>query len=267
MGSPNLSLSRDISIDLNCDVGESIGDNIVGDDDTLIPLVSSANIACGGHGGDHQHISNAVRLAGRFNVQIGAHPSYPDQANFGRKAIAIADSALRDSLLFQLDYLNEIVAAENCAISYVKPHGAIYHQCAVDPQTAELFLNTVLSFNRQLAIMGQPNTKIESLCRQHKTRFVREGFADRRYLQNGQLKSRNEPGAVIGSVPEVVAQAKSIATKNVAPTDFNHLVQVEAESICVHGDNPQATACLKQIHSAFSAANIAICRFESQNLT
>lgn len=248
-------------IDLNCDVGEGVGAKIVGNDDALIPLVSSVNIACGAHGGDHQHTANAVRVAMENGVKIGAHPSYPDRQNFGRLAMSISADALRATMASQLNYLGEIVSSANGSIGYVKPHGALYHACAFEIETAEIFLEAVISFDDRLAILGQPGSAIESLCNRKQVRFVREAFADRQYLASGRLKSRDEPDAVFRTDDQIVAQAISIATGRGVTTESNHNLPIRADSICVHGDSSGALSSLKQICSAFSSIRVVVRSF------
>lgn len=248
-------------IDLNCDVGESLGANIIGNDDMLIPLVSSANIACGGHGGDVVHTTNAVRVAIKSGVQIGAHPSFPDTANFGRIKMSMSAVELRETLMTQLDYLSQIVDRENGSIAYVKPHGALYHACSDEQKTAEVFLESVIEFDRGLAILGQPGTLLEASCREKNVCFVREAFADRRYLKTGRLVPRTQAGAVIQTEDEICEQAVSIALGRAIATESNHCLKVSAESICIHGDSDRALFGLKQICSAFANSRVVVRRF------
>lgn len=249
------------SIDLNCDVGESTGAKIVGDDDALIPMVSSANIACGGHGGDADHTTNAVRVAIQNGVQIGAHPSYPDKNNFGRIKMSMSAFALRETLMTQFDYLNQIVDRENGSVEYVKPHGALYHACLSELETAEVFLKSVVEFDSRLSILGQTGTVLESLCRQANVRFVREAFADRRYLSSGRLVPRSEANAVLQTADQICEQAVSLALGRAIATESNHGLKVPADSICVHGDSERAFSGLKQIYSAFANSRVVVRRF------
>ncbi|MCL4166797.1 UNVERIFIED_CONTAM: hypothetical protein GTU68_036298, partial [Idotea baltica] len=238
--------------------GESVGSDIVGNDNALIPLVSSANIACGSHGGDSHHTKNAVRIAIENGVAIGAHPSFPDRENFGRKHMSMTPNELRDTLMPQLDYLNDIVVKSGGSVAYVKPHGALYHACAREEKTAEVLMHAVAEFDEGLSILGQTRTVIETLCLKADVRFIREAFADRRYLSNGLLQPRTIEGSVLSSENEIADQALSIATGKGITIDSNHTLQVHAESICVHGDSPQAILGLKQIRSIFAHNRVVV---------
>jgi len=247
-------------IDLNCDVGESTGQHIVGDDHALIPLVTSANIACGAHGGDREHISNAVQIAVQHGVNIGAHPSYPDRANFGRQAMELSEQRLVDTLREQLAFLSEITSLNGATISYVKPHGALYHRCNIDPVTARVMVEVALEFESSLSIMGQTATKLEEICQTLEVPFIREAFADRRYLESGRLMPRHLPGAVIADPNVAASQAVSIALNQTATVDSNHKTKVIGDSICVHGDNPCAAETFKIARIQLTAAGFSIGR-------
>ena len=245
-------------IDFNCDVGESTGQHIVGDDQVLIPLVTSANIACGAHGGDREHITKAVQIAVQHGVRIGAHPSYPDRENFGRRAMELSVLQLADTLRQQLQFLSEIATHHGTEFCYVKPHGALYHRCNVDPITARVVAEVAVEFGDSISIMGQTDTRIEEVCATKGVHFIREAFTDRGYLESGRLKPRHLPGAVITD-PEVAAsQAVSIATSGTVTVDSNHRIAVIGDSICVHGDNPNADQILQLARKKITAAGILI---------
>ena len=245
-------------IDLNCDVGESTGTHIVGNDRTLIPLVTSANIACGGHGGDREHITGAVRIAVQHDVRIGAHPGYPDRTNFGRQAMELSALQIADTLRQQLEFLAEITSQHATAISYVKPHGALYHRCNVDLMTAQIVVEVAQEFGGSLSIMGQANTKFEEACNAVGVHFIREAYADRRYLESGRLMPRHLPGAVITDPNVAARQVVSIAKNGVATADSNHEIKVIGDSICVHGDNPNAIETLKLARIQLTVAGVSI---------
>ena len=245
-------------IDLNCDVGESTGEHIVGNDQALIPLVTSANIACGAHAGDRGHITSAVQIAVQHGVRIGAHPGYPDRANFGRQAMDLSESQLADSLRQQFAFLSELTSRHGSAISYVKPHGALYHRCNVDAVAAQVVVEVALEFGSSMSIMGQTGTKFEEICTAMGVAFIREAFADRRYLQSGQLMPRHLPDAVITDPDSAALQAVSIATHQAVTVDSNHDIRVIGDSICVHGDNPNAIWTLKIARTQLTAAGISI---------
>lgn len=247
-------------IDFNCDVGESTGQHIVGNDQALIPLVTSANIACGAHAGDREHISSAVQIAVQHGVNIGAHPSYPDRANFGRQAMELSEQQLVDTLRKQLEFVSEITSLNSAGISYVKPHGALYHRCNIDPVTARVVVEVALEFGSSLSMMGQTATKFEEVCGTMGVPFIREAFADRRYLESGGLMPRHLPGAVITDPNVAASQAVSIVLNKTATVDFNHDIKVIGDSICVHGDNPIAPETCRIAKTRLIAAGFSIGR-------
>ena len=234
-----------VSIDINCDVGESTGKQIIGNDQILIPLVTSANIACGAHGGDRQHVTKAVEIAVQHGVRIGAHPSYPDRENFGRQAMDLSPEQLARTLLEQLEFLAEIVDQHGTSIKYVKPHGALYHRCNTDMSVAQVVVETVQAFDRSFLIMGQSGTEFEKACGSTGIHFIREAFADRRYLESGHLMERSQPEAVIIDPTIAASQAVSIALYNKVAINSNQKTEVIGDSICFHGDNPNAAEILR----------------------
>jgi len=245
-------------VDLNCDVGESTGLQIVGNDQVLIPLVSSANIACGGHGGDEQHITRAVQIAIEHGVTIGAHPGYPDRENFGRQAMQLSPQQLVDTLRQQLGFLAGIVSFYGGEIRYVKPHGALYHRCNVDAETAQAVVEASQAFNSSLSMMGQAGTEFQRICDRMKVAFIREAFADRRYLKTGSLMSRSQPEAVISDPQAAGSQAVSIVLRSKVAIDSNHEVKVIGDSICVHGDSPKAAEILRCVKDMLTRACVVI---------
>ncbi len=262
----NLSIDPVRSVDLNCDVGESTGQQIVGNDAVLIPLVSSANIACGAHAGDETHITNAVKIAIHHGVTIGAHPGYPDRENFGRQAMDLSAEQLGDTLREQLEFLNAIVLRHGGEIKYVKPHGALYHRCNIDAATAETVVevsrsfgrSSGSSFSRSLSMMGQAGTEFQGVCDSLNVRFIREAFADRRYLESGNLSPRSQIGGVIEDPDEAASQAVAIVFQEKLTTVSNHEVGVIGDSICVHGDSPNACEILMKSRGMLMQAGVLI---------
>lgn len=249
-------------VDLNCDVGESTGNQIIGNDKVLIPLVTSVNIACGAHGGDRQHIAKAVEIAVEHGVTIGAHPSYPDRENFGRQAMDLSAERLAGSLREQLEFLAAIVSKHKTSVKYVKPHGALYHRCNVDSSVAQVVVELVQAFGRSLAIMGQAGTEFEQICASMGVCFIREAFADRRYLQCGSLMARSLPAAVITDPSVAALQAASIVLDGKVAIDSNHEVGVIGDSICVHGDNSNAAEILSAVRGKLSSLRVSIGSFK-----
>lgn len=208
-------------IDLNADLGEG-GDF----DSQLMPLITSANIACGGHAGDVDSMRTAVHLAHVHGVRIGAHPSYPDRAHFGRRSLQIDASQLVFSLTAQLWALKAVCIEDGISVAYVKPHGALYNDAAANPVLADQIAQLIFEIDPDLAVMALAGSCLLEAAKARGLATISEGFADRAYLPNGTLMSRTEPGAVLSDVADVQAQALSLVGK--------------VESLCIHGDNPNA---------------------------
>ena len=188
-----------ISIDINCDMGESTGNHIVGQDEKLMPFISSCNIACGFHGGDPYHMAKTIQLALSHNVRIGAHPSYPDLEGFGRRKMDIPKPELKAILEYQIAALKGMVESKGGKLSYVKPHGALYNFASINRVEAETVIDSVNSIDNHLAMMGPKGSEIEIAANKKGIGFIAEAFGDRRYEPDGTLMSRNNPEAVFGN--------------------------------------------------------------------
>lgn len=236
------------SIDINCDLGESFGLFIMGNDDAIFPYISSCNIACGFHGGDPLHIENTIKKALHHKVQIGAHPSYPDLAGFGRRKILLSSEELKAVVKYQIAALQGMVKSLGGELKYVKAHGALYNTIAHDKNEAEIFLSAVNEINPNLAIMGLAESPFQEFTRDFGFKFIKESFLDRRYQDDGQLMSRKEKGSVLDSVEASLKQFKSITEKGEVETASGKKITLEVDSLCIHGDNLLAEEILKAIH-------------------
>jgi 5-oxoprolinase (ATP-hydrolysing) subunit A len=242
-----------LPIDINCDMGESLGENIVGQDEKLIPFITSCNIACGFHGGDPVHIQKTIKLALAHNVRIGAHPSYPDLEGFGRRKMEIAPQDLMPVLIYQISALKGMVEAEGGKLRYVKPHGALYNKASVGIREAYVIIDAIKAIDSNLALMGLAGSKMETAAKEMGVSFIAEAFGDRKYVEGGVLMSRDKIGSVFTKVEEVISQVQSIlVTKNIE-TETGKYISVKADSICIHGDNPMALAFLQDIHQLFNS--------------
>jgi len=243
-------------IDLNCDMGESFGRFQVGNDAEIFPFITSCNIACGFHGGDPYHIEHTIDMALEHDVQIGAHPGYPDLAGFGRRKMDMPLAELRASVKYQVSALMGLVACRGASLAYVKPHGALYNTMVDDAEVCATVVEAIGEFGPDLKVMGLAGSQVQQFCERYKLTFVAEAFADRRYEPNGKLRSRALDSAVLTD-PEVAAsQVVSIVKNNQVSSLNGTKVPMEAQSICVHGDNPSAVAILKAIHKAFDVNEI-----------
>ncbi|MBY6186694.1 LamB/YcsF family protein [Marinobacter hydrocarbonoclasticus] len=225
-------------IDLNCDMGElALPEN---QDAALMPLVSSANIACGAHAGDTDLMIRTVALAMDHDVAIGAHPGYDDRANFGRLPMHLSADALRDLILRQLDALAAVVHRQGGRLHHMKPHGALYNQASADPTLAGQLADILWEFDPTLVLVGGASgALIEAGARRGLT-VAREGFADRRYRDNGQLVSRQEPGAVLDAADSALAQAQALVTGQPLISWEGHPLTLTVDTLCLHGDGAQA---------------------------
>jgi UPF0271 protein len=241
------------SIDLNADLGEG-ADN----DALLLPLVSSVNIACGGHAGDEKTMRRTIRAAMAAGIAIGAHPGYDDRANFGRRPLSIEPEALRDSIRTQLDRFLRIADDCGASLHHVKPHGALYHQADKDPQLASLFVACITEIQPACRIYCPPHGELAPAAARAGLHVAAEGFADRRYQDNGNLVPRDLPGAVLTIPSEAAAQAIRIACHGSVTTDTGTCIPLLVRTLCVHGDSPQAAALLQAVRTALENADIRI---------
>jgi UPF0271 protein len=245
------------TIDLNADLGETVGGVPTADDEAMFAVISSASVACGGHAGDAASLRAAVDRAARFGVAVGSHPSYPDLANFGRVPLAMAPAELTAAVGGQLHALAEAGAD----IRYVKPHGALYHAVTADAEQADAVVAAVVGLaerlGRALAVLGLGG-EIERAAREAGLPFVLEAFLDRGYRSDGSLVARGEPGALLHDPAHVAARALRLVREGVVEATDGTLVHVEAASLCVHGDSPDAVAMARAVRAALDEDGIEV---------
>lgn len=249
------------SIDLNSDLGESYGAWHMGDDQAMLSIVSSANIACGFHAGDPTTILTTLRQAKEANVAIGAHISYPDRVGFGRRKMDLSYSELFADSLYQLSALTGLAHSVRARVSYVKPHGALYNTIAHDFSQAQAVIDAIKAFDSSLAMVVLAGSPLVELAKKQGIRVIQEAFADRAYQDDGQLVSRREKGAVIDD-PELICQRMiSLIKSSRIPAINGDYAKIQADSICVHGDNPAAVAIASQLRETLHQAGITIQAF------
>ena len=244
-------------IDLNADVGESFGPWPMGDDERLIPLVSSVNIACGAHAGDPATIARTVRLAVAHGAAIGAHPGYPDLAGFGRRDLDMAADELEASLIVQVGAVEAVARSQGTTVRHVKPHRALYNRAARDSDLATTIARAVASLDPGLLLVGLAGSALLEAGRSAGLEVRAEGFADRAYEADGSLRDRRLDGAILEPAA-AAAQAVSIARDGFATTAGGDRVAIEADTICLHGDGPDAVATAVAIRAALAAAGIDV---------
>ena len=242
------------TIDLNADIGEAEDAAGIAAERAILQCVSSANIACGGHRGDAASMRRTVRAAIDNGVVIGAHPSYPDRENFGRRShiigVDITVEALADSLFSQIVTLCEIASNEGARVSYVKPHGALYNDAVGSKIHADIIARVIARLDTSLALMGGPRSCMEQAAADFGLRFVREGFIDRRYMDDGHLQPRSHAGAVIKDQDTRMAQAQSLATGGAVITASGKPLKIDAQSLCLHGDSAGAVVTARLARAA-----------------
>ncbi len=245
-------------IDLNCDLGESFGPYRLGEDEAVMPFVTSANLACGFHGGDPSVIRRTVRLARQHGVQIGAHPGFPDLAGFGRRELLASPEEIEDLILYQVAAVAGIARAEGAALRHVKLHGALFALAAREAEVAAAVVRAIAAFDRSLLLYAMPATHVARAGRAAGLRVVSEGFADRAYLPDGRLASRRVTGALIADPAQVAERAvRMVRGGEVVATDGSTL-RVQIETLCVHGDTPGAAELVRQIRAALEAEGIEV---------
>ena len=247
-----------VTIDLNCDLGEGFGAWTLTDDDALVRLVTSANIACGFHAGDPSIMRATCEKAAANGVVIGAQVSYRDLAGFGRRRIDMAPDELADEVTYQIGALDAFARAAGSRVAYVKPHGALYNTAATDPEQARAVVEGTRRFRGDLPILALPGSELLAAADEY---GVAEAFADRAYTPEGRLVPRQEPGAVLHETEAVVAQCLDIVRRDVAHAVDGSEVTVRARSICLHGDTPGAVAMARGVRAALDDAGVQVAPF------
>lgn len=238
---------------LNADMGESFGPWKMGLDHEVMPVVDLANVACGFHASDPDTIRATVRLAAAHGVTVGAHPAYPDLVGFGRRAMACSSEEVENLVLYQIGALAAMCRAEGARLGYVKPHGALYHAMMHDPETLTAVMQAVKAFDPDLPLMVMATrdpAPVRALAAEQGVTLWLEAFADRAYDGEGRLVSRREPGAVHHDSATIVDQARRIASGTALTANDGSDLVLEADTLCVHGDNPESIAAVKAIRQA-----------------
>ncbi len=234
-----------MKLNINCDMGESYGRFRVGNDEELMPFIHSCNIACGFHGGDALTIQKTISLAIENNIKIGAHPSYPDLQGFGRRSMNIPFDELKTILQYQISALKGMVEIQGEKLDYIKPHGALYNDAAKNEKEASAIIEAVKEINPELKIMGLAGSNFEKLVKENSLSFISEAFGDRTYEIDSSLTPRKINGSVIINPEESVKQIFSILKDKNIETRQGKIIEINAQSICIHGDNPNALQILK----------------------
>ena len=228
-------------MDLNADLGEGCPW-----DEALLARISSASISCGAHAGTYAEIEQTLRWASDGSVVVGAHPGYADREGFGRRDQNLTGQQIQELIADQLNKLTGWAESTGVSIRFVKPHGALYNQAQRDPRIAEALVASLV--DRRLPLLGQPGSEVELAARRHNARFITEGFADRRYLPDGGLVPRTEPGAVLHDPAEIRAQVLALVDRGI-------------DTLCVHGDNPRSVELADLVRATLESAGVSIQSF------
>lgn len=243
-------------IDFNCDMGESFGIYRLGQDSEVVKYITSANIACGFHAGDPNWINATVKLVEEHDVAVGAHPGFPDMSGFGRRNISATPGEIRNDVIYQMGALQAFTTTKK--LQHVKPHGAMYNIAAVDKAVAMSICEAALEVDPNVILLALANSSWVRLAEDMGLRVAREAFADRALCVDGTLTPRSQPGAVLHDVGEIVERSLRIVTESKTVAFTGEVIDVEADSICLHGDTPGAVDLARALHDALTKEGVTI---------
>ncbi|WP_456377634.1 5-oxoprolinase subunit PxpA [Lutibacter sp.] len=234
-------------VDINCDVGEGVGNEAA-----LMPYINSCNIACGGHAGNTELMNFVVALAIKHHVKIGAHPSYPDKENFGRKTILISSNSLKIAIQNQINSLVEIAIAHGTTLHHIKAHGALYNDIAKNKELAILFLEAILQYKNNVKLYVPFNSEIEKEALKKGFSIIYEAFADRNYTNDLSLVSRNKKNAIITNLDTIFKHVSEMINTNKVTTVSGDKIPIKATTFCVHSDTKNAIEIVKKLYLKFN---------------
>ncbi len=245
-------------IDLNCDLGESFGAYKIGMDEEILPYVTSANIACGFHGGDPVVMEKTVALCKKYGVRAGAHPGFPDLAGFGRRNMSLSPNEVKTSVMYQIGALNAFCRGAGIRLCHVKPHGALYNMAANDYELAKAICQAIKEVDGSLVLLALSNSEMLRAAKDTGVSAASEVFADRAYEGDGSLVPRSRKGAVIEDEELALKRVIRMAKEGVVEAIDGSTISIDADSVCVHGDGGKALEFVKRIRKGFSEAGIEV---------
>ena len=249
-----------MKIDLNCDLGESFGNYRIGEDEAIMPLITSANIACGLHAGDPAVMDKTVKLAQTYEVNVGAHPGYPDLQGFGRRNMDLGPEEIEQYILYQLGALAAFAKAHHVEMVHVKPHGALYNQAAANHSIASAIAKAVAWFSSQLILVGLAGSLLIEAGIEAGLRTGNEAFPDRAYNPDGSLRSRRLPGAVLDDPVEVANHALTLVRNGIIISAGSQTKTIPVDTLCLHGDHLLAVQNANALRSALESNGIMVAR-------
>jgi UPF0271 protein len=244
-----------MSIDLNCDLGESFGAYKIGNDEDVIKYVDRVNIACGFHAGDPIVMDKTVMLAKNHGVKVGAHPSYRDLVGFGRRFIDASVKEIENDIIYQIGALHAFCVKHSVKMDHVKPHGALYNYATLNFEVALAIAKGIKAFDHNLKMVVLCNSEMEKAAEKVGLNYLKEAFADRHYDQNGKLVSRKIAGSVIEDVDLIVERVKYMILEGVVETVDGKIINLKPDTICVHGDNEKALNITKKLKDLLKEIN------------
>lgn len=245
-------------VDLNCDLGESFGNYKCGMDEKVIPFISSANVACGFHASDPIVMTKTVALAKKNDVAVGAHPGYPDLVGFGRRNLAASPEEVKAMVQYQVGALQAIARAQGMKVCHVKPHGAMYNMAGKDKKLAEAICEAIYEVDPRLILLGLSGSEMLKAADRIGLRAAKEVFADRAYEEDGSLVARSKPGAMITDEDEAIQRVIRMIKEGKVTAISGQDIEVQADSICVHGDGEKALAFVEKIRKALIQEGVEI---------
>lgn len=245
-------------VDLNCDLGESFGNYICGMDEEILPYITSANVACGFHASDPVVMQKTVKLAKENHVSVGAHPGFQDLVGFGRRNMSLTPAEITAIIVYQIGALSAFCSANGMKLKHVKPHGALYNMAAKDPAIAMAICEGIYSVDKQLILLAPSFSQMAKAAHSLGLPTASEVFADRAYEEDGSLVARSKPGAMITNEEEAIARVLKMVEKGTVTAITGKEIELEVDSICIHGDSPAALAFARSIHGALTEAGVTL---------
>lgn len=246
-------------VDLNCDLGESFGNYTLGMDDQVIPLISSANIACGYHASDPLVMSKTVAMAKEAGIGLGAHPGFPDLMGFGRRNMDVSPAEAKAYTTYQIGALDAFCKSQGTKLQHVKPHGAMYNMAGKDYKLAEAICQAIYDYDKDLIVMALSGGALVQAAKDMGLRVANEVFADRAYEEDGSLVNRRKEGAMIVDEGEAIARVVRMIKEEKVTAITGKDIPIHVDSVCVHGDGVKALAFVERIREKFALEGIKIC--------
>ena len=245
-------------VDLNCDLGESFGAYKIGKDEEIIPLISSANVACGAHAGDPDVMAKTADICKSSGISMGAHPGFFDLMGFGRRNLAVSPEEAKNLIIYQIGALDAFAKSRGIKLAHVKPHGALYNMAAKDARLAAAIAEGIYSYNPELILLGLSGSEMLRAAESIGLPCAAEVFADRAYEDDGTLVARSKPGAMIKDEDEAVSRVIKMIKEHRVTTISGKEIEISPASVCVHGDSEKALLFVKKIRDALTSENIEI---------